>query len=112
VSVRAADQGPRHDLTARIWASTRHVAACELITLAGKGYQGAGDAMITAYKGRSKLASQKAAKRAHATLCGPGERANAQLRTWLILRKLRCCLWRAGQLAKAIHVLQDREIRG
>lgn len=25
-----------------------------------------------------------------------------------ILRKLRCCPWRAGQLAKAIHVLQAR----
>jgi hypothetical protein len=38
----------------------------------------------------------------------PGERANAQLKTWRILRKLRCCLWRADQLAKAIHVLQTR----
>ena len=37
------------------------------------------------------------------------ERANAQLETWRILRKLRCCPWRAGQLAKAIHVLQARE---
>ena len=36
----------------------------------------------------------------------PGERANAQLKMWRILRKLRCCPWRAGQLAKAIHALQ------
>jgi hypothetical protein len=35
--------------------------------------------------------------------------ANAQLKTWRVLRKLRCCPWRAGQLAKAIHVLQSRE---
>ena len=42
----------------------------------------------------------------------PGERANAQLKTWRILRKLRCCPWKAGQLAKAIHVLQAREIAG
>jgi len=61
-------------------------------------------------KGRNKPASQKAANRAHAKLRGPGERANAQLKTWRILRKLRCCPWRAGQLAKAIHVLQAREI--
>jgi hypothetical protein len=47
--------------------------------------------------------------RAHAKLRSPGERANAQLKTWRILRKLRCCPWRAGQLAKAIHVLQVRE---
>jgi ethanolamine ammonia-lyase small subunit len=37
------------------------------------------------------------------------KRANAQLKTWKILTKLRCCTWRAGQLAKAIHVLQLRE---
>jgi hypothetical protein len=45
-------------------------------------------------------------------LRSPGERANAQLKSWRILRKLRCCPWRAGQLAKAIHVLQAREIGG
>jgi hypothetical protein len=56
--------------------------------------------------------SQKGANRAHARLRSPGERANAQLKTWRILRKLRCCPWRAGQLAKAIHVLQAREIGG
>jgi len=53
--------------------------------------------------------SQKDANKAHAQLRSPGERANAQLKTWRILRKLRCCPWRAGQLAKAIHVLQIRE---
>ena len=49
---------------------------------------------------------------AHAQLRSPGERANAQLKTWRILRRLRCCPGRAGQLAKAIHVLQAREIAG
>ena len=53
---------------------------------------------------------RKQANRAHAKLRAPGERANAQLKTWRILRKLRCCPWRAGQLAKAIHVLQIREV--
>jgi hypothetical protein len=28
------------------------------------------------------------------------------------VRKLRCCPWRAGQLAKAIHVRQTRETGG
>ena len=28
------------------------------------------------------------------------ERANAQLKTWKILTKLRCCPWRAGQLSQ------------
>ena len=50
--------------------------------------------------------------RIHAKLRSPGERANAQLKTWHILRKLRCCPWRAGQVAKAIHVPQARENEG
>ena len=62
-------------------------------------------------RGRNKPPSQKAANRAHARLRAPTERANAQLKTWRILRKLRCS-WRAGQLAKAIHVLQTHEIGG
>jgi hypothetical protein len=67
-----------------------------------------GDHVRTPYRGRNKPASQKAANRAHVQLRSPAERANAQLKTWRILRKLRCCPWRAGQLAKAIHVLQTR----
>jgi hypothetical protein len=105
--------GAVHDLTAsRIWGILRHLAASGLIALGDKGYTGAGDPVITPYKGRGKPASQKDANRAHARLRSPGERANAQLKTWRILRKLRCCPWKAGQLAKAIHVLQTSEIGG
>jgi DDE superfamily endonuclease/Helix-turn-helix of DDE superfamily endonuclease len=105
--------GAVHDLTAaRIWAILRDLAASGLIALGDKGYTGAGDPVITPYKGRGKPASQKDANRAHARLRSPGERANAQLKTWRILRKLRCCPWKAGQLAKAIYVLQTHEIGG
>ena len=79
-----------------------------LVTLAGKGYQGSTYTKIP-YQGRNKPDSQKQASKAHAKLRAPGERANAQLKTWHVLRKLRCCPWRAGQLAKAIDVLQIRE---
>ena len=103
--------GAVHDLTAaRIWGILRALSAAGLTTLADKGYIGAGQHVLVPYRGRGKPASQKTANRAHARLRGPGERANAQLKTWRILRKLRCCPWRAGQLAKAIHVLQAREI--
>ena len=51
------------------------------------------------------------ANRAHAWLRSPGERANVQLKTWLILRKLRRCPWRAGQLTKAIHTLRVHEAK-
>lgn len=70
------------------------------------------DRVITPYRGRGKPASQKDANKAHARLRAPSERASAQLKTWQILRKLRCCPWRAGHLAKAIHVLQTHETTG
>jgi hypothetical protein len=105
--------GAVHDLTAsRIWGIIRELEAAGLIVLADKGYIGAGEHVLTPYRGRNKPASQKAANSAHAKLRAPGERANAQLKTWGILRKLRCCPWHAGQIAKAIHVLQTREIAG
>ena len=111
--VSGALPGAVHDLTAsRIWGIIRQLAASGLVVLADKGYAGAGDHIRIPYRGRGKPASQKDANRAHAQLRSPGERANAQLKTWRILRKLRCCPWRAGQLAKAIHVLQTREIAG
>ena len=90
--------GSAHDLTAaRIWGIVRELAAAGLITLADKAYIGAGEHVLTPYRGRGKPESQKAANRAHARLRAPGERANAQLKTWHILRKLRCCPWKAGQ---------------
>jgi hypothetical protein len=93
--------GAVHDLNAaRIWGIVRELAAAGLIVLADKGYTGAGDHIRTPCKGKNKPASQKAANRAHAKLRGPGERANAQLKTWRILRKLRCCPWKAGQLVR------------
>ncbi len=102
--------GAVHDTkAARIWGILRELAASGLIVLADKGYHGTGPAIITPYKGRGKPPSQKDANRAHARLRGPGERANAQLKTWRILRKLRCCPWHAGQITKAICVLQIRE---
>ena len=105
--------GAVHDLTAaRIWGIVRELAACGLVVLADKGYTGAGDPVLTPHRGRNKPAFRKDANRAHAQLRSPAERANAQLKSWRILRKLRCCPWRAGQLAKGIHVLQAREASG
>ncbi|MEU3164907.1 transposase family protein [Streptosporangium sp. NPDC006930] len=99
-----------HDLTgARIWGIIRRLESAGLITLADKAYIGAGRRVLVPYEGRKKPASQKAANFAHAKFCGPGERTNAVLKTWRILRKLRCCPLRAGQLIKAICVLQARE---
>jgi hypothetical protein len=107
--VSGALPGAVHDKKAEwIWGVLAELEAAGLVTLADKGYQGSAYAKIP-YKGKNKPESQKQANKAHARLRSPGERANAQLKTWRILRKLRCCPWRAGQLAKAIHVLQARE---
>jgi hypothetical protein len=104
--VSGALPGSVHDKNAEwIWGVLAELEAAGLIVLADKGYQGAAHAKIP-YRGKNKPESQKQANRAHARLRAPGERANAQLKTWRILRKLRCCPWRAGQLAKAIHALQ------
>ena len=103
--------GKMHDLSAaRIWGILRELKQAQSTVLADKGYQGAGHPFITPYRGRNKPASQKQANRSHAHLRGPGERANAQLKTWRILRKLRCCPLKAGHLCKAIAVLQNYEV--
>ena len=102
--------GAVHDMKAQwIWGVLAELEAAGLVVLADKGYQGSTYAKIP-YRGRDKPESQKQANKAHAKLRSPGERANAQLKSWHVLRKRRCCPWRAGQLAKAIHVLQIREV--
>jgi DDE superfamily endonuclease len=52
--------GSVHDLTAaRIWGIVRRLAAAGLIVLADKGYIGAGEHVLTPYRGRNKPASQR-----------------------------------------------------
>jgi hypothetical protein len=106
--VSGALPGSVHDKKAEwVWSVLNELEKAGLVTLADKGYQGSTWAKVP-YKGKNKPEPQKEANRAHAKLRAPGERANAQLKTWKILSKLRCCPWRAGKLAKAIHVLQLR----
>jgi len=94
--VSGALPGWVHDKKAEwIWGV---LEAAGLVTLADKGYQGSMHAKIPD-KGKNKPQSQNDANKAHARLRSPGERANAQLKTWCILL---CYPWRAGQLAKAI----------
>ncbi|MFC6086815.1 transposase family protein [Sphaerisporangium aureirubrum] len=96
---------------ARAWGILRELDNAGILTLADKGYQGAGaTVVVTPYKGRNKPESQKQANRSHAKLRGPGERANAQLKSWHILRKLRSGPSNAGHLVKAIAVLQNHRV--
>jgi hypothetical protein len=107
--------GSTHDLTAaRIWGILRELEQAGILTLADKGYQGAATAMvITPYKGRNKPESQKQGEpvtRQAPRTRRTRERANAQIKTWRLLRKLRCSPSKAGHLVKAIAVLQNYEI--
>jgi hypothetical protein len=103
--------GSVHDMKAAwIWGIEDELAAADLPALADKGYHGAAHAKVP-YRGRGKPDSQKQANRAHAKLRAPGERANAQLKAWKILTRLRCCPWRTGQIAKAILILQTHETK-
>jgi hypothetical protein len=49
--------------------------------------------------------NQKDVNRAHARQRGPGERVNAQLKTWKILRKIRSSPSQATTLVKAVQTL-------
>ena len=98
--VSGALPGSVHDKKAEwIWGVLAELEAAGLVTLADKGYQGSTYAKIP-YRGKNKPASQKEANKAHAKLRSPGESerpAQDRLKTWRILRKLRCCPWRAGR---------------
>ena len=48
---------------------------------------------------------QRDVNTAHARLRGPGERANAQLKSWKILRKIRSSPSGATTLVKAVQTL-------
>jgi hypothetical protein len=79
-----------HDLTAaRIRGVIQALAACGLVLLGHKGYLGE-DCIRTPYRAEQARPAE-GANRAHARLRTLVERANAQLKSWRILRKLRCC---------------------
>ncbi len=70
---------------------------------------GLSEVVLCPFKGRGKPQWKKDANSEHAKLRSPGERAIAQLKNWDILRRLRCCPHRAGEITRAVLVLQLRE---
>jgi hypothetical protein len=106
--------GARHDMG----AASEHGILTALRdagvkVIADNGYRGAGfevpqrrrPADPETGQRRRLSANQKAVNAAHARQRGPGERANAQLKAWRILRKIRCCPRRVTALVKAVLVL-------
>jgi hypothetical protein len=110
----AALPGGAHDLTAaRTHGIIDALTSANVMTFADKAYQGARGSIRTPFKRhryRPKLSRrQKAVNRAHARIRARGERANATLKTWKILTKLRCCPRRATAILQAILVLHQVE---
>ena len=108
--------GSRHDMGAAtehgILTALQHAG---LHAVADTGYQGAPPQVRIPQRrrrldpdtGRYRPLSQaqKVVNTAHACMRGPGERANAVLKSWKILRKIRCCPTRATTLVNAVQVL-------
>ena len=106
--------GSAHDLSAaRVHGIIEVLTSAEVMTFAGKGYQGARGSVCTSFKRRRfrpKLSRrQKTVNRAHAKIRARGERAIATLKTWKALAKLRCCPARATAIVHAILVLHQAE---
>jgi hypothetical protein len=74
---------------------------------ADKGYQGAGGTVRVPYRGRwDKLSEgQQAVNASHAKIRALGVQAVAALKTWRLLRKLRCSTTRITDLVKAVLTL-------
>lgn len=87
--------------------------SANVMTSADKAYQGVRGSIRTPFKRhryRPKLPRwQKEGNRAHAPIRAIGERANATLKTWKALTKLRCCPHRATAILQAILVLHHVE---
>lgn len=91
----AALPGSVHDLTAaRTHAIIDALTSVNVMTFADKAYQGARGSIRTPFnrhRYRPKLSRwQKKVNRAHARIRAIGERANATLKTWKVLARLRC----------------------
>lgn len=106
--------GSTHDLTAaRALGVTDTVTSHNVETWADKAYQGAGGTVRTPYtrhRVRPRLSTgQKAVNRAHARVRCRVEHAVAELKTWHVLDRLRCCPHRAGTVIAAVTALNQIE---
>lgn len=104
--------GRAHDLTAaRTHGMLDAITQAGIVVLADKGYQGGSPPLtlpVKAHYLRPPLTPvQHAANRAHAARRAPGERGFAVLKTWRILRRVRCRPAHVGTLVAAICVLEQ-----
>ncbi|HZU78013.1 MAG TPA: transposase family protein [Dehalococcoidia bacterium] len=97
--------GAVHDLTAaRTHGIIDALAAAGVRVWADKGYQGAGGTVTVPYRDRwhGLPEGKRAVNRSHAKIRAVGEQANAVIKTWRLLRKLRCSPSRTTALVQAV----------
>lgn len=108
--------GARHDMgAAREHGIIDALNTAGVTAIADTAYQGGGPAVRTPQRRRRLApdtgryrrlsANQKAVNAAHARQRGPGERVNAELKNWRILRKIRSSPSRASELVAAVQTL-------
>ncbi|MCX4693885.1 IS5 family transposase [Streptomyces sp. NBC_01408] len=100
--------GAVHDIrAAREHGILTALAAADVNCWADKGYQGAGPAVRVPYRGRWENLSrgQQAVNRSQAKIRALVEPAIATLKTWQLLRKLRCSTTRITGLVQAVLTL-------
>ena len=108
--------GARHDMgAAREHGIIDALNAAGVQAVADTAYQGGGPAVRVpqrrrldpdAGRYRRRSPGQKQVNTAHARQRGPGERANAELKNWKVLRKIRSSPNRADELVAAIAAIQ------
>ncbi|MFE2537074.1 IS5 family transposase [Streptomyces sp. NPDC059371] len=101
--------GAVHDVrAAREHSIIEALAEASITCWADKGYQGAGGTVRLPYRGRwdSLSTGQQAVNRSHAKIRALVEQAIATLKSWRLLRKLRCSTTRITSLVQAVLVLQ------
>ncbi|MFI5681804.1 transposase family protein [Streptomyces cellulosae] len=100
--------GAVHDIrAAREHGIVGALAEAGIKCWADKGYRGSGGTVRIPYWGRWEILSpgQKAVNRSHAKIRALGEQAIATLKSWRLLRKLRCSTTRITSLVQAVLTL-------
>ncbi|MFD7283515.1 transposase family protein [Streptomyces sp. NPDC059862] len=100
--------GAVHDIrAARTHGIIEALTRADARTWADKGYQGARGTVRVPYRGRwSTLPpGKRAVNSSHARIRAVGEQANAALKGWRLLRKLRCSTTRITDIVKAVLAL-------
>ena len=99
--------GSIHDVkAARRHGLVHALTGYDIPVLADRGYQGAAGTIRVPFRGRDLPAGPAAVNTAHSRLRAPGERGPATLKTWRLLRRLRCCPQRGTAVVAAILTLE------